>query len=534
MSVSTDYEVTKVNLSDFKKIYLSDIFAQARDDDVWHTNEKKLALLIFSKISDFRIYHKDITDVKTLTDPKIKTLLSKVDRKYEVTKTEFQLATNTNYSNLAREIRKSSKTLVKRSCNLPHPLNPECEDSFDIIQLFSSIKYNHKKGIININFNDEALPYLLYLNKYTILIMSNFFGIKNKYALHMYMYCKILQNKYTKKGIIDSTIDNFKSDLKIEKKYRSFTTFKTYVLDVITDEINSLTDLKFDYELIKSGRSYTDVIFTFSQKNEVSSDDSCITDKNKQIAVQPNDLSAIDVDSFIETVSGDHILSEPENRKLIFQLKIYGISENKSNELIDDYGVNTILTCMDSLLEEISNGKKIDNPAGYLIASIKNHSVVVSTQSITDFHQVAANKTKEDNIEREQIWNKVEEYCQSIHDGIQSLYSLYMTKSLIYKQSDLDTQNEIRMFLDVNPELVESSRPIEGVYLDDAGIGITMLKLKQLVNEVRVADPIDRLPYLKKAIEQKSQLLNDMSDSLEKSCLENEVNELKDLIVSLI
>ena len=44
MSVSSDYEVTKVNLSDFKKIYLSDIFAQARDD-VWHTNEKKLALL---------------------------------------------------------------------------------------------------------------------------------------------------------------------------------------------------------------------------------------------------------------------------------------------------------------------------------------------------------------------------------------------------------------------------------------------------------------------------------------------------------
>jgi plasmid replication initiation protein len=522
MDASSDYEVTKVNLSDFKKIYLSDIFAQARDDDVWHTNEKKLALLIFSKISDFRIYHKDITDVKTLADPKIKTLLSKVDRKYEVTKKEFQLATNTNYSNLAREIRKSSKTLVKRSCNLPHPLNPECEDSFDIIQLFSSIKYNHKQGIININFNDEALPYLLYLNKYTILIMSNFFGIKNKYALHMYMYCKILQNKYTKKGIIDSTIDNFKSDLKIEKKYRSFTTFKTYVLDVITDEINSLTDLKFSYELIKSGRSYTDVIFTFSQKNEVSSDDPCIKDNNKQIAAQ------------IETVSNDEILSEPENRKLIFQLKIYGISENKSNQLIDNYGVDIILTCMDSLLEEISNGKKIDNPAGYLISSIKNNSLVVSTQSITDFHKVATNKTKEDNIEREQIWNKIEQYCESIHDGIQSLYSLYMSNSLIYKQSDLEIQNEIRMFLEVNPELAESSRPIEGVYLDDSGIGITMRKLKQLVNGVRVADPIDRLPYLKKAIQQKSQLLNDMSDSLEKSCLENEVNELKDLIVSLI
>jgi plasmid replication initiation protein len=357
---------------------------------------------------------------------------------------------------------------VKRSCNLPNPLHPECSESFEIIQLFSSIKYSASTGIIDVSFNDEALPYLLYLNKYTILMLNNFFGLKNKYSLHMYMYCKILQNKYTKEGSIKSSVNLFKEDLKIEKKYRSFTTLKTYVLDVISEEINSLTDLKFSYELIKSGRSYSDIIFRFSQKNYIDGEIA-----HNESHIKQNNSPEVSV------------LQLEDKKGVILQLRSHGIKEKKASDLITRYGLTAAEESLSALLAEIDKGKNIKNVSGYLIRIIENSVNSISSADIKN-NQIAVKKAREEeNIKTEANWESIENYCSKNQSGIEKLYNFKENTKLV-EQEHIDVFESLKILIEMNPELIGYPRPIIGIYINISAV--TLGVLHDIVCKLEIAD----------------------------------------------
>ena len=62
------------------------------------------------------------------------------------------------------------------------------------------------------------------------------------------------------------TIEVFKKNIGIEKKYPLTADIKRFILEKTKKQINKHSDIKINYELIKTGRSFTHIAFTAERK----------------------------------------------------------------------------------------------------------------------------------------------------------------------------------------------------------------------------------------------------------------------------
>ena len=69
-----------------------------------------------------------------------------------------------------------------------------------------------------------------------------------------------------KKYII--SLSDFRDSFDLNDKYRSTNMLKKKVLDLIVNHINEHTDINISYNLIKEGRAYTKIEFSFDYKND--------------------------------------------------------------------------------------------------------------------------------------------------------------------------------------------------------------------------------------------------------------------------
>ena len=117
--------------------------------------------------------------------------------------------------------------------------------------------YKHS-GRIKIKLDDDLKPYLLMLQRnYTKIPLFNIIRMKSKYGIALY---ELLQSySYMEKDIYFK-IDDIKKYLDCEN-YENLTNFKTKVLIPALRDINTYTNIYCEYELVKSGRQYTTIIF---------------------------------------------------------------------------------------------------------------------------------------------------------------------------------------------------------------------------------------------------------------------------------
>lgn len=117
--------------------------------------------------------------------------------------------------------------------------------------------YKHS-GRIKIKLDDDLKPYLLMLQRnYTKIPLFNIIRMKSKYGIALY---ELLQSySYMEKDIYFE-IDVIKKYLDCEN-YENLTNFKTKVLNPALRDINTYSNIYCEYELVKSGRQYTTIIF---------------------------------------------------------------------------------------------------------------------------------------------------------------------------------------------------------------------------------------------------------------------------------
>ncbi|BDD13102.1 hypothetical protein FUAX_55340 (plasmid) [Fulvitalea axinellae] len=169
-----------------------------------------------------------------------------------------------------RNVREQIMQLTKTSIDLINDPNDD-ESGFDSISFIERVRKYEGKNYVVVEFSQSVKPFLIKLNKnFTTYSLKWVFDFEHVYSLRIYELCK----QYERIGQRVMTVKYLRALLLIEDKYRDFSLLRKKVLDPAIKEINTLSDIRVDYEPIKRGRAYAELRFSVKSV--------ALTSKNKQ------------------------------------------------------------------------------------------------------------------------------------------------------------------------------------------------------------------------------------------------------------
>ena len=92
-------------------------------------------------------------------------------------------------------------------------------------------------------------------------------NFKSKYSIRLYEYLKSIHYKKLKPYSQSMAIDKFQKML--DSNYEDFKDFHTRVLKPAQKEINTYSDIHFEYELIKEGRKVVAITISIETKEVI-------------------------------------------------------------------------------------------------------------------------------------------------------------------------------------------------------------------------------------------------------------------------
>lgn len=151
--------------------------------------------------------------------------------------------------------------------------------------LISSIENLPKENSIELGVDTVIKPYLLDLKKeYTEYELDTLLSLKSKYSKRMY---EIL-SQYKEESNLQISVDELKCILGIfdtktgEDIYSGWNMFEMNVLETPQKELQEHGDIEFTYDLIKTGKKYTDIAFHIKKKRSISNNPSKAVDTEKK------------------------------------------------------------------------------------------------------------------------------------------------------------------------------------------------------------------------------------------------------------
>ena len=204
-------------------------------------------------------------------------------------------------------------------------------------------------------FNVEEINYLRYK-------LKNIINIKSRYTYIMFLY--LWENKY--RGTWEVPLDKLKSLLNCEnEEYCSqFKVFNDRVLKRVHKEMHEATDIRYDYETVKRGRSVVAVRFIYKSKILDEVDENQMTLEQWQAEMEKEaELWHSAVENFNFTAEqlaelGEVLVCVPE-RKL-----------PQSNACLDEIDLRRY-HYMQIKVAEINRRQNIKNPFSYLLKMLK-------------------------------------------------------------------------------------------------------------------------------------------------------------------
>lgn len=163
---------------------------------------------------------------------------------------EFHLDGNTAYTIL----KEATDKLMKTSFSI--------QKNFGIrkINVCSQADYRKSQGIIDIRFTEEIMPHLAELtSNFTMYNLNEIAGFDSIYTTRLYEL--IMQFKIT--GKIEVTVKDLRFKLGCVDKFKQYYDFKKFTFAHAMAEINQQWTLNIQCEEIKTGKTVTDLIFTF-------------------------------------------------------------------------------------------------------------------------------------------------------------------------------------------------------------------------------------------------------------------------------
>lgn len=215
----------------------------------------------------------------------------------------------------------------------------EIQEGNKLIQTawLSSAIYEKGTGMVTLKFSPDLKPYMLKLsNMFTQYKLANILCMKSKYSPRIYEILKC--NEFKKQGYIEIEIHDLRKLLKAENIYPLYGDFKRRILQQTQKELKKLSDISFEFDEIKTGRSITSIKFYIhtnktKYKNEIAAE-------KEDPGQQNNDLNLI---KQVQAIFYNHRITENEascilkdannNIDLIKQCYEYSLTKNNIDNI---------------------------------------------------------------------------------------------------------------------------------------------------------------------------------------------------------
>ena len=231
---------------------------------------------------------------------------------------------------------------------------------------------------INVSFHPGMKPFLLSLKShFTTYDVRNILKLPSSYSIRIYellkQYQKIGKRKFLLQelkeviGVKEEIIVNGKKEYK--DSYPKFGNFKQRVLLKSQRDLKAFTDITFEFDQIKKGRAVHSIMF-YIYKNSAAADEK-------------------EQEQEVETVYTDET----------FLIEIHDavkewVSMSAVRSWVKKYPEEQIRKGVTYTLNQLKNGKQIDNVGGYLQKMVKEKDIV-DTKAIKK-EKLIAKKEKED------------------------------------------------------------------------------------------------------------------------------------------
>lgn len=239
------------------------------------------------------------------------------------------------------------------------PLKIQNDDgSILIVNWIASAEIRKGKGVIEFEFSEKLKPYLLQLKShFTKFKLHNILKLKSSFAIRLYELMKAHQFL----GKVSYTLVELKNILGIEGKYSAYYDFKRRVLIPAQNELKEFSDVYFEYEEHKQGRSVHALVFRILENKKIT--EAITTEEDV------SDLS----DEIIEAIQGFGFsaFKAVELCQLGFDvIADVGIRE----QVIGEYNsFEAFLRDKIGLLHFESRQKTIKNKAGYFLKALQEN-----------------------------------------------------------------------------------------------------------------------------------------------------------------
>lgn len=179
---------------------------------------------------------------------------------YSISVKDFSKLVGVNNKSKYKDIREITKKLISRVFTI-YSHGEELQISW-----LSSAKYISGQGVVILSFDQKLKPYLLQLKShFTTYRLYQVMQLKSSFSIRIYELLK----QYQKLGIREFEMKELREKLGIELgQYKNFNDFKRFVILAAQEELAAKTDLAFDYEEIKIGRSVGKIRFIIRSLNQ--------------------------------------------------------------------------------------------------------------------------------------------------------------------------------------------------------------------------------------------------------------------------
>lgn len=149
----------------------------------------------------------------------------------------------------------------------------EIQDENSLVQVawLNNAIYEEGSDIVTLKFSPDLKPYMLKLNSmFNHYELASILSMKSKYSPRIYEILKY--NKLDGRKYIEIEIDDLRKLLRTENIYPRYNDFKRKIIEQAQKELKKLSDIRFDFEEIKTGRKITGLklcIYSNSPKNKV-------------------------------------------------------------------------------------------------------------------------------------------------------------------------------------------------------------------------------------------------------------------------
>lgn len=127
------------------------------------------------------------------------------------------------------------------------------------------VRYWDGEAKVTLSFSQWVIPYLTLLHQqFTTYELKQVAQLKTAYAIRFYE----LLAQFLKTGERHISLARLRELLELTKQYERFYDLKKYVIEPSVNEINNLTNIIVEWDVIKKGRTITGLLFVFQDTDK--------------------------------------------------------------------------------------------------------------------------------------------------------------------------------------------------------------------------------------------------------------------------